>query len=257
MAETDPEAGRSATGPLADPVAEATRVVTRAEEHGVVLRALGGVAVAILCPSSRIAPLARGYADIDLVTVGASRNSVEELLGSMGYAADREFNILHGHRRMYFWDTENGRQIDVFVDEARLCHRIDFRARIELVPLTISPADLLLTKLQVVETNDKDMLDICAILADHDLGDDDHAVDSDYIAGLTAADWGLWRTLDMVVERSEAFAAGLMGFEAGPRVGERLRRLRGALEAIPKSRAWRLRARIGERKRWYEVPEDL
>ena len=28
------------------------------------------------------------------------------------------------------------------------------------------------------------------------------------------------------------------------------------IEAEPKSRAWRLRAKIGERKRWYELPEE-
>ena len=46
--------------------------------------------------------------------------------------------------------------------------------------------------------------------------------------------------LDTLLQRIEARAAEL------------LRRI----EAEPKSRAWRLRAKIGERKRWYEVPEE-
>jgi hypothetical protein len=29
-----------------------------------------------------------------------------------------------------------------------------------------------------------------------------------------------------------------------------------ALEQAPKSRRWKLRDRIGERKRWYELPEE-
>ena len=93
--------------PLADPVAEGTRIVTSATEQGVPLRILGGVAVAILCPSSREVPLKRSYADIDLATRAASGEDVVALMERLGYTADREFNTLHGHRRLYFWDPRN------------------------------------------------------------------------------------------------------------------------------------------------------
>jgi hypothetical protein len=243
--------------PQADPVAEGLRVVEAAAEQELPLRALGGVAVAILCPSSRRPPLARKYADIDLATTASAKDEVISLLESLGYSGDREFNLLHGHRRLYFWDERNQRQLDVFVDEANLCHRIDLRARLDAVPLTLSPADLTVLKLQVVETNEKDYLDICAIFADHDLSEDDSGVNSTHIANLAAADWGLWRTLEMVSERSERFALELSGFGAGELVAERLRRLRVQLDQVPKSRRWKLRARIGDRKRWYELPEEI
>ena len=35
-----------------------------------------------------------------------------------------------------------------------------------------------------------------------------------------------------------------------------LQTLSEAAESAPKSRRWKMRARIGERKRWYEVPEE-
>jgi hypothetical protein len=221
------------------------------------LRLAGGVAVALSCPSAARAPLQRRYADVDLVTVGSARDPVTELMTALGYAEDREFNTLHGHRRLYFWDAGNERQADVFVDEARLCHTIDFRGRVELVPTTLAPADLLLMKLQIVETNEKDLLDVCAILADHDLGADENGVNSAYIAALAGADWGLWRTLGMVAERGEVFATELPGFTAGDLVAVRLQRLRQELDAAPKSRGWRMRARVGDRKRWYELPEEV
>jgi hypothetical protein len=243
--------------PTADPVAEGTRIATAAFEQGIPLRVLGGVAVAILCPSSRQPPLERDYADIDFATVGPSREAVKGLMESLGYGEDREFNTLHGHRRLYFWDAKNQRQVDVFVDEANLCHRVDLKARIETVPLTLSLADLAILKLQVVETNEKDYLDLCAIFADHDLTEDDTGINAPYIANLASADWGLWRTLEMVAERSERFARELPGFAAGGLVAQRLRRLREELDAIPKSRGWKLRARVGERKRWYELPEEV
>jgi hypothetical protein len=212
--------------------------------------------VAIRCPSAAEPPLRREYADIDLVTVGAAREATA-LLESLGYVGDREFNILHGSRRLFFWDALNERQLDVFVDEAKLCHRIDFRSRLEKSPWTLSLADLLLMKLQVVETNRKDLIDVCAILADHDLSADESGVNSAYLASLAATDWGLWRTLGMVAERGEQFALALPGFDRGEVVAERLRHLRAELDAAPKSRSWRMRARLGERKRWYELPEEV
>jgi hypothetical protein len=112
-------------------------------------------------------------------------------------------------------------------------------------------------KLQVVETNEKDFLDICAIFADHDLSEDDSGVNAPYIANLTASDWGLWRTLGIVAERSEQFALDLANLPSREVVADRLGRLRKQLDTVPKSRGWRLRARVGDRKRWYELPEEV
>lgn len=245
------------TAPLADPVAEGTRIAETAAERGLPLRLLGGVAVALLCPSSRKPPLQRQCGDIDFATVRSAKEGVVRLVEELGYAPDREFNTLHGHRRLFFWDEANQRQVDVFVNEAHLCHRVNLKERIELSPLTLSPADLTVLKLQVVETNEKDYLDICALFADHDLSDDESGINVHYIAELTASDWGLWRTLGMVAEHSERFALQLPGFDAAEVVADRLRRLREALDTVPKSRGWKLRARVGDRKRWYELPEEV
>jgi hypothetical protein len=243
--------------PLSDPIAEGTRIAEAAAQGGLPIRLLGGVAVAILCPSSRRPPLEREYADIDLATRGSARADAIGLMEGLGYAPDREFNTLHGHRRLYFWDERNRRQVDFFVDEAHLCHRIDFRQRLESAPLTLSLADLTVLKLQVVETNEKDYLDLCAIFADHDLTEDNSGIDITYVTGLAAGDWGLWRTMGMVAERSERFALELPEFEAAEIVAKRLRRLREKLDKVPKTRRWKLRARVGERKRWYDLPEEV
>ncbi len=247
----------TAEQPLLDPVAEATRIGEAAAERELLLRVLGGVAVAILCPSSRRPPLVRDYADIDLATTGSAREGVVELMESLGYVGDREFNMLHGHRRLFFWDEENQRQVDVFVDEANLCHRIDLRPRISLAPLTVSLADLTVLKLQIVETNEKDYLDICAIFADHELTSDEGGINGSYIAEICAGDWGLWRTLGMVAERSRQFALDLPDFDAAELVAERLGGLQSELADVPKTRRWKLRARVGEKKRWYTIPEEV
>jgi len=201
--------------------------------------------------------LQREHNDIDLATHAGARGEVADLMATLDYREDREFNTLHGHRRLIFWDDQNQRHLDVFVDEANLCHRLPLRDRLEVAPLTLSLADLTVLKLQVVETNEKDYLDLCALFADHDLSEDESGINAPYIADLTASDWGLWRTLGMVAERCEGFALDLPGFSAAEKVAERLRRLREELDTIPKTRGWKLRARVGERKRWYELPEEV
>lgn len=242
---------------LADPIAEGARIAEAAAELGVPLRLLGGVAVALSCPSSGQPPLRRQYGDIDFATSSTARKEVTRLLEELGYVPDREFNTLYGHRRLYFADSHNQRQVDVFVDEANLCHHVDFRSRLEVVPLTLALADLALMKLQVVETNEKDFLDLCAIFADHELTDDDVGINYKYVADLCAADWGLWRTVGLVSERTEGFALKLQDFEGADRVSDRLQRLRSKLDTVPKSRRWKLRSRVGDRKRWYEIPEEV
>jgi hypothetical protein len=135
-----------------------------------------------------------------------------------------------------------------------MCHTFDFRKRLELASPTLPAADLLLFKLQVVETNEKDCQDAVALLADQALTAD--GLDAPGIARFLAADWGWWRTVTLVLDRVESYARNLAGFAHGNRVMENIGALRAAIEAEPKSTRWRMRARVGEKKRWYETPED-
>lgn len=233
---------------------EAGRILDAAEEGGLLVRLTGGVAIALLCPSAREAPLRRPYHDLDFVVRRDQAGSVEELLGGIGYVANSDFNALHGAARLIFGSPAGG-EVDVFVDRIEMCHRIEVRERLANLSRTLTPADLLLTKLQVVETTSKDLLDIVALCADIELTPgSDEGIDSDYLAAACAGDWGLWRTATMVAGRARD-AAQTLG-EPGGRAEARLRRLLEAVEAAPKSRRWKLRARVGDRVRWYELPEE-
>lgn len=242
--------------PLHDPVGEARRLAGAAEAAGLAVRVAGGVAIALRCPSAGRRPLQRTYADIDLAGRSKDRRGIVGLLTDLGYEADAQFNALHGARRLFFWDAVNGRQVDVFLDRFEMCHRIELLERLRAPGPTLPLADLLLMKLQVVETNAKDLSDILTILVDHPFTEDDSGIDLPYLAGLAAADWGLWRTTTMIAERADVFARSLERFDRAQLVHDQVRRLLGALEDVPKSSGWRLRARVGERKRWYELPEE-
>jgi hypothetical protein len=244
------------TAPAADTVEEGARVARAAAEAGLAFKVTGGVAVALRCPSARLRALARTYADVDMVGRAHDVARITELLIGLGYEPDQAFNALHGATRLFFWDRHNDRQLDVFLDRFEMCHKLDLRERLAGPGETMPMADVLLMKLQVVETNEKDYLDMLALLSDVDLTDDDSGINLPYIVELTAHDWGLWRTAGMVAERVAHFARSLEGFDGGGRVHDQVARLLEAIQDSQKSRAWRMRARIGDRKRWYELPEE-
>jgi hypothetical protein len=236
---------------------EAERVATAAGEAGVTLRVTGGVGVALTCESARDDPLARPYSDIDMVGHARERKPIVDLLGGMGYVPDETFNAVHGARRLFFWDDANQRQFDVFLDKVEMCHVIDLRQRLRAPGPALASADLLLMKLQIVESNEKDLRDIVCLLTDQDFTEGaDAGIDLPYLADLAANDWGLWRTVTMVAQRADAWAMQLPGLASRARVHDQVSRFIAALEEVPKSRAWKLRARIGERKRWYTLPEE-
>lgn len=238
--------------PLHDHLAEAERLIDAARQDGIVLRALGGVAVQMRCPSSHHHPLARTPKDLDFASTSKHRTGVIELFREAGYQADAEFNALHGKTRLFFWDEAHARQADLFLDRVSMCHSLELADRLDEHPGTLSVADLLLLKLQVFETNERDYKDALSLLLDHS----NDELDSGYIARLLAADWGWWRTATMVLERLDRYARELEGFDRANDVHHRVRELLGAIEAEPKSRRWKMRARVGERARWYDLPEE-
>ena len=236
------------TAPLADVAAEGARIVAAAERHGLTVRLCGGAAVAHLCPSAARPPLARPYKDVDVVGLRRERRALEELLAELGYEPRDEFNVLGGGERLLFWDAAHARQLDVLLDRFAMCHALDLRDRLAAHPITLEPADLLLTKLQVRETNERDVKDSLALVVDSQ-------PDVGRIADVLCADWGWWRTATDVLERVGAGAAELDAASAA-RARTWIERLRHELDTRPKSVAWRLRARVGDRVRWYEEPED-
>jgi hypothetical protein len=227
--------------------AEGVALVDALREEGTTLRLLGGAAIFEHCPQAIAAGPYRELADLDAMTTGAQARAVSAALAARGWEPEARFNAMHGDRRMIF--TGPAGKLDVFVDRFEMCHVIALRDRLELEPRTLTVADLLLTKLQIVELNAKDARDAAALLAEHELGEGpgDH-VDIRYLAAVTGGDWGLWRTVTGTLGRLA---------ELQPEVAARAGALRAALDEAPKTRAWRLRARVGERKRWFELPDEV
>ena len=257
---------------LGDPLAEALRLISVADDRGLQVRLMGGLAFHAQAPTWT-ARIDRDGRDLDLATRGRDRKALVDLLVSEGYTADRQYNALYGHKQLYFMDVARRRPVDILVDKLEMCHRFEFSGRLGATHPTLPLAELLLSKLQIVKINRKDVLDALIVLAEHPLGEADGTGEADdkrsminvrRIVELTSSDWGWWRTTTGNLDRLEGFLAG----DVQPSeldVGRPLRfdpaaqvvALRQRIHAAPKSAKWKLRARVGDRMTWYELPEEV
>lgn len=245
--------------PLPDLVAESERVLAAATGRGMAVRLAGGLAIWQLCPSARKPPLQRAYADIDLAIAG-DRNlrPFTDLMVSLGYEPDGMFNTLNEGARLRYIDAERGRHVDVFVNAVRMCHVIDFERRIALVEETLTPTDLLLTKLQIVQLNDKDVLDTVALLLDHRLEAGLSAgIDTAYLEQVWADDWPLWNTSRLTLDKIRRALPGVFDGQAPATLLASVEKLARVIGSGRKGLRWRVRAGVGERIRWYELPEEV
>src|SRR6184192_2355108 len=244
------------TRPHEDPIEESERIAEAARKKKIGLKLLGGAGIHAHSPSARKAPLKRKYGDLDYAISKRDRKAVIELFKQLGYEANERFNLMNGDRRLYFYDAAHGRQVDVFIDVFRMSHAIDLRGRLEHDHPAVSPSDLLLSKLQIYEVNRKDLVDVAALMLDHTIEARTHedAIEAAYIARLAAADWGMYRTLQVNIERLRAMLEELeIDREL---VKARLDELWSAIDSEPKPLKWRVRAQVGDRVRWYELPEE-
>ena len=247
----------------ADIVSEGARLVDLATAAGLTMRLLGGVAVRLISPSAAQPPLARGYGDLDFALSRKDGRAIRDVLERAGYTGERRFNALHGDKRLMYVDEARDRKLDIFLGAFRMCHTLDLEGRLLPGLRTLTPSDLLLTKLQIVQLNNKDARDALAILADHALAD--HAepgqagdvIDVGYMTALCGHDWGWYTTVTDNLTRVAQIAAGLGPSEAVARATGRITELRAALEHAPKSLSWRMRSAVGRKVAWYEEPEEI
>ncbi len=241
-------------------VDEARRILAEADRRKVLLRLLGGTAILMRCPSAGSPPFERTRApDIDLAGLRKENTAIREVFEAVGYEPNPNFNALHGYKQLMFYGPDGDPKVDVFLDEFAMCHRLDLRPRLPRSKFTLPLADLLFTKLQVVQINEKDLKDIAALILDHDVVrvDNDNSVDAGYLADMAAADWGIYTTLTDNLDKTRAYVADLLlPADAGNRIVARIDALRGALEASPKTMGWKIRAKIGRRVAWYDLPDE-
>lgn len=244
----------------ADTLAEGRRLVELLDAANVRARLLGGAGIALHAHAPWPDVLQRSYGDLDFVVRRRDGATFRRTLEKAGYEPNQRFNALHGHRRLLYYEGQHGRQVDAFLGAFRMCHAFDLDARLPESGYALAPADLLLTKLQVVEINDKDLLDVLALLLDHPLGDrDEEAIERGYVAGVLGGDWGWYTTvtdnLDRVADRLARTTE--LPETTRAQLRESIAAVAALARSAPKSIRWRARARVGRRVPWYELPEEV
>ena len=260
-------------------MAEAMTVIDTARSHHAHLRLTGGLAVRRY--ATDLAFVDREFSDIDLIGLSGETARLRRTFEELGYEENHYVaQATGGAQLQYLTRTQpleharmlerpqplepanvasNADHVDVFLDAMRMDHDVDARGRLTLDPYAISPADVLLTKLQIGQIAAKDLHDIIALLKDVPLGDRDGnaSINASRLARACARDWGLFHD---VVANLELVASGLGDFsfrdEEKALVAMRLAALREAISSEDKSLRWRLRARAGTRLPWRREVED-
>ncbi len=241
-------------------VTTARRICEQAASQGVAVRLLGGIAIWVRSPDEIRSTLGREYADIDLATMRKSAKPLRDMLESLTYVPDKMFNAVQGDRRLYFTAADDGYHVDIFVDRFVMSHELDLGKRLETEPLTLPAAELLLTKLQIAELNQKDAADTAMLLLGHEIADTDGPgrLNVAYVADVCGEDWGFYTTVTDNLAKTQALLDQILSDRVQHElVSARVSQLLAELEAAPKSRGWRRRARIGRRMKWYETPDEV
>lgn len=267
---------------------ESQEIVEKAKEKGIILRILGGLGIAIHCQehkefAKKLGRVGTGvvkgqeYSDIDYFSYRKQREKIKELFDKIGYAKRRATLSTAASERQIYYHPKGWFYVDVFFDKLLVAnHPIDFRGRLELDYPTITVTDMLLEKIQMWEAfSMKDLKDCLLLLKAHDIKEkgEKEGIDASYIAKLLAKDWGFGYTATTNLKKLKKFVTEID--ELGPEVGidpkqiekkdreEIARKIEDLLERIdkePKSFGWKMRAKVGTKKRWYnpvERPETV
>jgi len=246
-------------------IEEALDCVEKAEEEGIILRIMGGMAIYLHSREYEDLWRALGrlgervFTDIDFASYGKYRDKLLQFFQKRGYSYDPRLLWHYGYRRQIFF---GGRvpMVEVFLDKLEMCHTINFKGRLEADKPTLPPTELMLQKLQIVQLNEKDIKDLIVLIRAHDVGTDDN--DKINLNALKKAglmdDWGFWYTTTTNLKKVKEALPNydVLSDEDVRVVSERIDRILDFLEKEPKSLKWKMRAKVGTKKKWYREVED-
>jgi hypothetical protein len=242
-------------------LAEGERIISEATKRDLHLRLLGSISFQMHCPKFRhMATKFREIKDIDIAGYGKESNKVVAMMRELGYADEPMVTALFGDRRTMWDNKATGIHVDIFFDKLEMCHTIDFTKRLSVDSPTISLADLLLEKMQIVKINEKDVKDTLVLLREHEISTHDkEAVNQKYISGVLAKDWGFYYTVTQNLQKMKEASGKYDIFDAGDKqnINQKIDMLLQAIEEEPKNTGWKMRAKIGTKKKWYTEVEDV
>lgn len=241
---------------------ELKQILQRSREANLLMRVIGSLAFQLHCPhyGHLQQAMGRAYTDIDFAAYGKQAREINALMTSMGYTENREVYIATEGERAIYDKPQAGLHVDIFYGKLDFCHTIYWKDRLEVDSPTIPLAELLLEKMQIVQINEKDIIDTIMLLLEHPIGDhDSETINAKRIAKLCASDWGLWRTTTMNLDKVRMLAQGYPQLDEGQKskVSEQVGWVLKRLEDEPKPFAWKMRSQVGDRLKWYKDVDEV
>ena len=243
----------------------AENLVDMGSEQGVTLRLLGSLAVIhhiqdrdkLLNLIDRVPTR-----DIDFMGYSKEQTKADRMFTKLGYEVDPSvaYSLEYGIQRLIYHHREQEIMAEIFLDQLRMSHTLDFRGRLELDHPTISLIDLLLSKLQIQEITEKDIKDIIVLLSEHDLGTDSReSVDLSHLLSVTSDDWGFYYTAKTNLDIVKLWLGKVDVLESSMSqdIETKLNEIKKSMEEAPKSLRWNLRSIIGTRMKWYDRVGDV
>jgi hypothetical protein len=229
------------SAPEPEIVGQGRRLVSEAAARNLQIRLVGGAAFWLRAGDRARQLFGRTYPDLDLVGHKRQSRVLRMLLEELDYRPERMFNAMHGATRLLYRSPDDAYQVDIFLDEFVMCHRLDLGERLEKEQVTLAAAELLL-------------------MSEHGLADSDgpDVINAAHIEGLCSRDWGLYTTITDNLHLIEDRISGIVTDTAlAETIRDRIEKLRTRLVKAPKTVAWNLRATVGRRVQWYMVPEEV
>ena len=231
------------------------------------MRILGAVAVKLHCQDDNLAEKTdvrrlgqRTLSDLDFITYSKHAGGLDPVFVSLDFVPNERFNAFYGRGRRIYEGEDGSVHVDVFLDRLEFCHTIDFDGRLELDYPTITVSDILLQKLQIVKITEKDLKDMLLLLECHGVahsGEESRdKFDASYISGLLSQDWGFYYTATTNFRKAGAFSQNTDAYDCET-IAKRISDLVTRIEEAHKSLRWKLRAKVGANRIWYQEVEDV
>lgn len=212
-------------------------LVNAAAKKNIVLRALGGVAIYMTCPSIEShATLQRSLEDVDFVAPRSEWDKVVEAFVAQGLVErNRE-----AHKIVF---EKDGTRLELFSELFRENFPFDLSSRLALSTPTLPFADLLLIKLQRGEFKEKDIQDSIALLLDHRVAREEaeEQISYAYIGEMTRANWARFHTVYDNTITLESILPKYLESEEAQLVWRRIELIQGEMDRLPKSFGWMLK----------------
>jgi hypothetical protein len=234
------------------------KIIDEATKAKIPLRLIGGVAIRVHSSEhadfakrlGRLGPNKQEYTDLDFMSYMKFRDNVRKFFESVGYRKRRTTLSSAATQRHIYFHPDGWFYADVFFDKLLAAnHPLDFRGRLELDSPTISLADLLLEKLQIVSFSEKDLKDTLLLLRAHSLGEGQapEVIDMRYVAPLLAKDWGFWYTVTTNLNGLRKAVSEMVELNETEKsdMTSKISTLLEGIENEPKTTGWKIRSTIG------------